>query len=282
MPQLKSRPRKLQPKLGELDRLYREHCRANENQRFKLDELLLDKLAKEYNYVKLQTTVNENQRLSIYMNIQKDIRLHFWLTRGTVASWLIHPKSKKRSQLFRRNIENSEVASIFANPRVHTGKGYHDRTELDSLLGARTSNDDDDDDDYTSKKVGKGKRRRDEDDMDDDDDDDESDRPAKRSRISCQYGENCTDKNCTFEHRCRYGKRCTRSGCRFDHSGTDDWWYQQECMLGDKCPFLASTCLFVHKEEDYFAQTLPSQGPCKFVPFCRRPDCWYDHPYDSD
>ena len=32
--------------------------------------------------------------------------------------------TKKRTQLFRREITMSEAAAIFNNPRVHTGKGY--------------------------------------------------------------------------------------------------------------------------------------------------------------
>lgn len=52
-------------------------------------------------------------------------RLNFWLTTGTVGSYLDHPRQGK-TQLFRRDIDlNYEAEAIFQNPRVpHTGRGY--------------------------------------------------------------------------------------------------------------------------------------------------------------
>lgn len=52
------------------------------------------------------------------------IRLNFWLSTGTVGSYLDHPRQGK-TQLFRRQISMSDASEIFNNPRQHTGKGYH-------------------------------------------------------------------------------------------------------------------------------------------------------------
>ena len=52
------------------------------------------------------------------------IRLNFWLSTGTVGSYLDHPRQGK-TQLFRRQVSMSEASDIFSNPRQHTGKGYH-------------------------------------------------------------------------------------------------------------------------------------------------------------
>mmetsp|Transcript_21315 Transcript_21315/g.44389 ORF Transcript_21315/g.44389 Transcript_21315/m.44389 type:complete len:197 (+) Transcript_21315:49-639(+) len=52
-------------------------------------------------------------------------KLNVWCTTGTVGSYLKHPKRKQPTQLFRREIETwKELEAIFANPRVHTEKGY--------------------------------------------------------------------------------------------------------------------------------------------------------------
>jgi hypothetical protein len=56
------------------------------------------------------------------------IRLNFWLSTGTVGSYLDHPRQGK-TQLFRREITMSGAAEIFDNPRQHTGKGYHTKNE---------------------------------------------------------------------------------------------------------------------------------------------------------
>ena len=56
------------------------------------------------------------------------IRLNFWLSTGTVGSYLDHPRQGK-TQLFRRQISMSEASDIFSNPRQHTGKGYHTKNK---------------------------------------------------------------------------------------------------------------------------------------------------------
>jgi len=55
-----------------------------------------------------------------------ETRLNFWLSTGTVGSYLVHPKhpEKRRTQLFRRDVDHEGALEIIINPRVHTGKGY--------------------------------------------------------------------------------------------------------------------------------------------------------------
>lgn len=56
------------------------------------------------------------------------IRLNFWLSTGTVGSYLDHPRQGK-TQLFRRQVSMSDASDIFRNPRQHTGKGYHTKKQ---------------------------------------------------------------------------------------------------------------------------------------------------------
>jgi hypothetical protein len=60
---------------------------------------------------------------------KESIRLNFWLSTGTVGSYLEHPRQGK-TQLFRRDISMSDARSVFENPRTHTGAGYHRRQEM--------------------------------------------------------------------------------------------------------------------------------------------------------
>ena len=55
-----------------------------------------------------------------------DNRLNFWLSTGTVGSYLYHPSTPggRRTQLFRRDVDRAGALEIIRNPRVHTGKGY--------------------------------------------------------------------------------------------------------------------------------------------------------------
>ena len=54
---------------------------------------------------------------------REGVRLNFWLTTGTVGSYLEHPRQGK-TQLFRRDVTMSEANDVFNNPRKHTGRGY--------------------------------------------------------------------------------------------------------------------------------------------------------------
>ena len=54
------------------------------------------------------------------------LRVNFWLSTGTVGSYLAHPKhpTKRRTQLFRQEVDHDEALKIIIDPRVHTGAGY--------------------------------------------------------------------------------------------------------------------------------------------------------------
>ncbi len=62
-----------------------------------------------------------NQMVSFKKN---GSRINIYLTTGTVATALKHP-TKGKTQLYRRKISTKQLARIFADPRVHTGKGYY-------------------------------------------------------------------------------------------------------------------------------------------------------------
>ena len=78
-----------------------------------------------------------------------DKRLNFYLSTGTVASFLDHPRRGK-DQLFRGSCTRAEAVRLLDNPREHTGKGYHTRQEKKRRR-----------DDDNGTRVGEQKRQRD-------------------------------------------------------------------------------------------------------------------------
>lgn len=88
-----------------------------------LSESELDRMASAQGWTKLSTE-SSTAPMSSY---RKDSsRLNFWLSTGTVGSYLDHPTQGK-TQLFRREITMDEAPQLFANPRQHTGRGYQQR-----------------------------------------------------------------------------------------------------------------------------------------------------------
>lgn len=85
-----------------------------------LNESDLDRLAATYGYHKVDTSSSTAPMASYRRG---SCRLNFWLTTGTVGSYLVHPK-KGKSQLFRNKVDHSQADAIFKDPRIHTGKGY--------------------------------------------------------------------------------------------------------------------------------------------------------------
>ena len=55
------------------------------------------------------------------------VRVNVYYTTGTVGTCLTHPHQGK-TQLFRRNVDLSMLAKLFREPRLHTGTGYHRRS----------------------------------------------------------------------------------------------------------------------------------------------------------
>jgi hypothetical protein len=142
-----------------------------------LDENRLDGLATTHGWKKLST---ETSRAAMTSYSRQDMRLNFWLSTGTVGSYLDHPHQGK-TQLFRREVDMKQAEDIFVNPRVHTGAGYQ-RREHD-------------------------KKRK-------------SPQVEPEERRACRYGSNCHKRDCQFAHTrgpCRFGSKCNRAGCWFDH-----------------------------------------------------------------
>ena len=58
-----------------------------------------------------------------------------YYTTGCVGSVIQHPKHVSRTQMFRRDCTLEELEEIFSNPRVHTGKGYQRRQDMNPAPG---------------------------------------------------------------------------------------------------------------------------------------------------
>lgn len=78
-----------------------------------------DRIAKQFKYI--QIDYQEKQGMVSYTS--GACRINIYMSKMTVATCLDHPK-KGKTQLFRRNVNFAELEKIFANPRVHTNKGY--------------------------------------------------------------------------------------------------------------------------------------------------------------
>jgi hypothetical protein len=90
---------------------------------FLLDESGLDGMATTHDWNKISTDTSQAAMASYS---RQDMRLNFWLSTGTVGSYLDHPQQGK-TQLFRREVDMQQANEIFQNPRVHTGAGYQRR-----------------------------------------------------------------------------------------------------------------------------------------------------------
>lgn len=70
------------------------------------------------------------QKQSDLMIFKKgDPRIHVYLSKMTIITVIDHPK-KGRNTLTRKKVYDIYIIeSIFTNPRVHTGIGYHSKSE---------------------------------------------------------------------------------------------------------------------------------------------------------
>ncbi|KAJ3076225.1 hypothetical protein HDU98_004838 [Podochytrium sp. JEL0797] len=59
----------------------------------------------------------------------EDSRVNVYYTTGTVGTCMDHP-IRGKTQLFRRDCSLADLAAIFADVRVHTGKGYYRRSQM--------------------------------------------------------------------------------------------------------------------------------------------------------
>ena len=98
----------------------RDRGGASDARLWPLDESELDYMAETRGWTKLDC--EKKPPMASYR--KADVRLNFWLSTGTVGSYLNHPAQGK-TQLFRRNIDMDGAPALFDNPRIHTGIGYH-------------------------------------------------------------------------------------------------------------------------------------------------------------
>lgn len=68
----------------------------------------------------------EQRNIGLLILTRGDEQINVYYTKMTVGTCVTHP-IKGKTQLFRRNVTIKELEKIFANPRVHTGKGYYER-----------------------------------------------------------------------------------------------------------------------------------------------------------
>jgi len=82
--------------------------------------------ARRYGYRELEVSKRDEGRMVSFHHDQKcgGVRINVYYTTGTVATCLDHPYQGK-TQLFRRNQTLNDLVEIFADPRTHTGDGYH-------------------------------------------------------------------------------------------------------------------------------------------------------------
>ena len=200
-----------------------------------------DALARQHDWTKVRINTRANS-LAKRQRYEKPLRLSSdgetelmgidgWPTTKTIATYLQHP-TQGRTQLFRRELSNDEVAEIFKNPRKHTGKGYH-RKEKDPIT-------------EVIKKRGHDDMVVDEDGSGDADDDGYHRATRKRRRVACASGQQCRDFDCPFSHppRCFYGVRCWfQPNCWFDHT-------HGLCRFGIHCE--REDCWFSHRNPAFY------------------------------
>ena len=100
-----------------------DRARADARSQWLLDESELDYVAQTRGWTRLEDT---QPAMASYR--RDGVRLNFYLSTGTVGSYLDHPRQGK-TQLFRRQITMEQAPALFDNPRAHTGRGYHNRQQ---------------------------------------------------------------------------------------------------------------------------------------------------------
>lgn len=97
---------------------------SSKNNKMKGNKQLICHRAKQYGWDILPL---EEQKNPFMLSFRKDgVRLNIYWTTMTVGTCLDHPKLGK-TQLHRRGLNDKGVELVMVNPRLHTGKGYHQR-----------------------------------------------------------------------------------------------------------------------------------------------------------
>jgi len=92
----------------------------------KIDPKLAIIAAKNRGYEKGATRPRES-KYKLRFEKEGTATVDVFYTTGTIGTYLYHPKWKKRTQLYRRNMTLADLEKILDNPRVHTGEGYFER-----------------------------------------------------------------------------------------------------------------------------------------------------------
>ncbi|KAG2498381.1 hypothetical protein HYH03_003640 [Edaphochlamys debaryana] len=66
---------------------------------------------------------NSNSRVAFYEN-DAGVKADYYYTTGTIKTSMDHPRQGP-TQLFRRDLSDSQYNAVLNNPRTHTGQGYH-------------------------------------------------------------------------------------------------------------------------------------------------------------
>jgi hypothetical protein len=69
------------------------------------------------------TCLGANQQSRVVFYEKNGDRMDYYPTTGTVKTMVDHP-NQGRTQMFRRNLSNSQFKQVCLNPRSHTGHGY--------------------------------------------------------------------------------------------------------------------------------------------------------------
>ena len=95
----------------------------NKNISYDLDDLR--SLAEEYDLEEVDFNPN-SYMIAFVKEYDESLTCKFdlYYTTGTVKTSLLHPGQGRRTQMFRRNVNMNLLATLFENPRTHTGKGY--------------------------------------------------------------------------------------------------------------------------------------------------------------
>ena len=91
-----------------------------------LDKELVRKIAKDRGWTEVKSTDPTMIAFTRHLPANQKERINVWYTRGTVGTYINHPKQGK-TQLFRRYVNLGLLARLFNYPRQHTGRGYHQR-----------------------------------------------------------------------------------------------------------------------------------------------------------
>jgi hypothetical protein len=87
---------------------------------YRINKETVQQLADSYNY----QLIDFQKSIGMVSYYRDGVRINIYLTKGTVSTSMNHP-TKGKTQLFRKNITQQQLARIFKNPRLHTGQGYY-------------------------------------------------------------------------------------------------------------------------------------------------------------